>query len=94
VREKPEGGNLRRILDDASHSPLTALGSPPIISQVMSISRQVAKMFSDAWELAARDCGAEWALSTTLSLRHQSRRGNYQHSVPKRSGFLSLSLHW
>ena len=68
---------------------LTTFSSLPTISEVMSISCEVAEMISGAWGLAAGDCRAQWAFCPTLSLHEPNQRSKY----PDRNrGLGSLAL--
>ena len=71
---------------------LTPFSFLPTISQVMSISCEVAEMISGAWGLAAGDFRAQWAFCPTLTLRGPSRRGKYPDRK-RRLGSLALSVY-
>jgi hypothetical protein len=71
---------------------LTHFSFLPTISQVMSISCEVAEMISGAWGLAAGDCRAQWAFSPSLSLREPSRRGK-NPDRNRRPALLALSFY-
>lgn len=67
-------------------SGLTPPSPLPIISQVMSISRQVTKMLSGLEWLAVWDCGKAWVSWTTLSLHQLRQRGNRPHGSGQKVG--------
>ena len=71
---------------------LTTFSSLPTISEVMSISCEVAEMISGAWGLAAGDRRAKWAFCPILTLRGSSRRGK-NPDRNRRPALLALSFY-
>ena len=54
------------------------------VGDVMGNSCQAVQVASRKGRVGARECGAESAGATALSLRHRCQRSNCRYSLPKR----------
>lgn len=92
-KRQPSAAFISSIIGRKQWLALDGFGLPVSLADVMGNSCKSGDRNLGAGRPAAWECRARRAASETSSLCHRCRRGNFQHSTTKRSGWLSLSLH-